>query len=310
MRKTFDEALAPGTVKNRQLQAQLYLKFMLAYQFNYFAPSIAQLAMFTRFLGNSYVSPATIKNYLSGAKAWVYSHGGVVDGFLSHEVSMMSKRIATEKAHIVSQARPLTSHDITVICKFINSNHKISPAVKPAILFAFAGFLRVSNVLSPSALQWGGPHTLKMSDVSLVNGKILVQIWSTKTKRSGSPHVLEILQSMFLPTCPVRAWINYVNIVQPYPNGPAFLDSSNKPLTPGPVVGVMREALKSAGLKYANQISFHSLRRGAAQLAFSEGVDEKDIMEHGTWKSRPGLASYIDLPPCIVPRVIARTLAK
>lgn len=212
---------------------------MLAYQFNYLAPSIAHLAMYTRFLGNSYASPATIKNYLSGTKAWVYSHGGLVDAFISHEVALLSKTITTEKANIVSQARPISTDDIVVICKFIDADSNVPPAVKPAILFGFAGFFRVSNVLSPTALQWGGPHTLKFSDVSLVNCKLLVQIWSTKTKRSGPPHVIEILPSGVLSICPVRAWINYVNRMQPYPNGPAFLLSPDKPLTPAPVMGVM-----------------------------------------------------------------------
>lgn len=90
MRRTFDRALAPGTKKNREIQAKMYIKFMLAYQFNFLAPSIAQLAMYTTFLGNSYSSPATIKNYMSGAKAWVYEHGGNLNGFLATEIPLMS----------------------------------------------------------------------------------------------------------------------------------------------------------------------------------------------------------------------------
>lgn len=192
MRRTFDSALAPGTMKNRHIQATVYLKFMLAYQFNYLAPSIAQLAMYTRFLGNSYASPATLKNYLSGAKAWVYSQGGNFSAFPASEVALMSKAIATEKAHVVSKATPLTPDDIAVICAYIDRNLNVPLAVKPAILVAFAGFLRVSNVLSPSTVQWGGPHTLKRSDVSMFNSKLIIAIWSTKTKKGGHPHLIEI----------------------------------------------------------------------------------------------------------------------
>lgn len=46
MRLSYAEALAPGTARNKRAQAQLYIKFMLVYQFNYLAPTVAQVAMY------------------------------------------------------------------------------------------------------------------------------------------------------------------------------------------------------------------------------------------------------------------------
>lgn len=311
MRASYSRSLAPGTQKNRDIQARVYLKFMLAYQFDCLAPSIAQLAMFTQFLCNSFPAPSTMKNYLSGAKTWVYEHGGIITSFLANEVSLLSKTLAAESQHVISQAPPLTPNDIRIICRYID-DRTLSPAIKPAILIAFAAFLRVSNVLSPSTLQWGGPHTLKFSDIVPHDGKLLIQIWSTKTKRSGPPTILEIYPSENPSSCPVLAWHRYVHKMDPYPKGPAFMYSKFKPLSPAPVVSTMRLALKQAGVKYASDVSFHSLRRGATQAAVRGGAPEQEIMSHGTWRSKGGLAAYLQTNsgPRMVPRIIAKTLAK
>lgn len=68
------QSLAPGTMKNRLAQAVLYLKFMLTYNFHYLHPEISELTMYYQFLANTFNSPATVKNHVSGAKAWVHLH--------------------------------------------------------------------------------------------------------------------------------------------------------------------------------------------------------------------------------------------
>lgn len=76
--ETFAKALALGTIKNRDAQAKLYLKFMLRYEFNYLNPSITALAMYSQFWANTYPSPATAKNHFSGVRSWVTLHGGTL----------------------------------------------------------------------------------------------------------------------------------------------------------------------------------------------------------------------------------------
>jgi hypothetical protein len=54
---------------------------------------------------------------------------------------------------------------------------------------------------------------------------------------------------------------------------------------------MLKIAVKKANLH--PQITFHSLRRSSASLAFSQGVPLKHIQTHGTWASN-AVWAYID----------------
>lgn len=181
MRDTINKSLAPGTLRNRDGQAALYVKFMITYGFDYLSPEITDLAMYCQFLANTYRSPATVKNHVSGAKMWVELHQGNITHFGAQEMSSMSKSILEGSTHIPSPAAPIGPQEIKDICAYIDATPNAHPAFKAAILIAFATFLRVSNVLSPSASSWGGAHTLLANDIKLVAEGLVITIRSTKT---------------------------------------------------------------------------------------------------------------------------------
>lgn len=305
-----NRALAPGTLKNRQAQAFLYIKFMLSYNLNYLAPEISDLAMYYQFLSNTFNAPATVKNHVSGAKTWVQLHQGNITHFSAQELGMMSKSILKGSNHVIDPAAPLTPQDIRSICQYIDSSSNNHPAYKACILLAFATFLRVSNVLSPSLSSWGGSHTLLAQDIKITDLGLLVTIRSTKTRRFGKPHVLEVFPVEDPRVCPVIAWNVYYMTVRPCPLGPAFMINDQIPLTPGPVVKIMRAALQKERNISTTRISFHSLRRGGAQTAAKNGATQDQIMDHGTWKSVAGVESYLDKNTRMVPAILAKTLAK
>lgn len=305
-----NRALAPGTMKNRRTQAFLYIKFMLAYNLNYLCPEIADLTMYYQFLANTFKSPATVKNHASGAKAWVQLHRGDVSNFSAQELGMMSKSILEGSHHIPDPAAPLTPSDIRAICTYIDERQNPHPAYKAAILLAFATFLRVSNVLAPALSSWGGSHTLLAQDVKVTNHGLMVIIRSTKTRRHGSPHILEVFPVKDSKVCPVLAWKIYYQTVGPCPLGPAFMLDDYTPLTPGPVVKLMKLALMQHTDTPPDRISFHSLRRGGAQTAAKNGATQEQIMNHGTWKSVAGVQAYMDKNTRMVPTILAGTLAK
>lgn len=310
MRSTFDEALAPGTIRNRQAQATVYVKFMLAYGFNWMAPTINQLAMFCQFLANTYPSPATIKNYVSGARTWVYLRQGDTTAFQAREVGWMFKSIAEASTHESVQAPPLIPTDIRIICRYLEANRQLPLAIKPCLLIAYSAFLRGSNAVSPLIQQWGGPHTLMVSDIITTENGLLIHINSTKTKRTGGPIGITIFPSGDPLTCPVEAWLQYKATINPCPLGPAFMVDIHTPLTTTPVVEAIRKGLNAVGHKKAHMFSFHSLRRGAAQAAASQGASTELLMQHGTWSSRRGLAAYVKPDARSVSRLIAKTLAQ
>lgn len=216
---------------------------------------------------------------------------------------MMSKSILEGSGHIPSPPDPVSAQDIRKICAYIDSIPRPHPAFKAAVLLAFATFLRVSNVLSPSRFSWGGAHKVTHQGLTVV-------IRSTKTRRHSEPPILLVLRVEEAPMCPVLAWERYFQAIQPCPLGPAFMLDDNTPLTHGPVVSLMRTALTQSGKDPSAKVSFHSLRRGGAQTAANNGATQDQIMCHRTWKSVSGVQAYLKSDSCMVPAIIARTLAK
>lgn len=198
---------------------------------------------------------------------------------------MIIKSVTERSLHVPSPAPPITEKDIRTICEYLLI-HPQHPGIKAAILLAFSTFMRVSNVLSPSTNGTGGRHTLKVNDVIPTPEGLKIIIRSTKTRRSGLPHVLQVFNATDPVVCPVKAWFDYVTIIQPCLIGPAFMLDSSTPLTSPPVVDVMRKALGQTSLSSKRTVSFHSLRRGGAQSAAKNGATEQQLMHHGTWASK------------------------
>lgn len=305
---TYEEALAPGTLKNRQRQAKAYVTFAVRYNFNPIRPLPINAAMYAQHLANQHTSPASLKNYISGAKTWITHHIGDPSPFDSSPVQEVVYKLTKDSGHVPTPALPISPKEIKIICEFLDRTPTFPPSIKSCILLTYACMLRGSNVLSPSLLAWGGAHTLRAADITIVNNSILVLVKSTKTTSASKPIYLQVHPVDLPLVCPVRAWVTYVRLMAPSPSGPAFMLHKYKPLTASPVVAALRAALSQAGYHNANKYSLHSLRRGAAQLAAGLGAPNSEIMRHGIWRSEAGMRHYV--PSSItVPKLIAKGLA-
>lgn len=265
--------------------------------------------MYTRFLGNSFSSPATIKNYLSGAKNWIEHHLGNTHSFAAGAVNDVLKKVSTSLNHVPTRAYPLTPSDIATICYFLDTTPSIPLAFKPCILLAYATFLRSSNLTAPSISAWSGPHTLKACDIIENPEGLCIVVRSTKTRSGERSTFIQVFQATSSALCPVAAWRHYNSNVFPPLYGPAFILNDTVPLTARPIVAVMRLALTNSRHPYADQVTMHSLRRGGAQCAANQGASVDQLMAHGTWSSKAGLKPYISEDQRIIPRIIAESLA-
>lgn len=290
MRATFNSALAPGTYENGYKQATIYITFSLQYNVPYLEPNITQVCMFAQYLANRFPSISTVRNYMSGAKTWVLEHNGNIFAFLSHELNMVLKSLAKHSKHVVKRAAPLTLDHIISICRFIDAHVEIPPAVKPCLLIGFSCYLRSSNLLSPLNAEWGGPHALRRNHVKPVPGGLKVTILSTKTK--STPYELFVPSNPSPRLCPVLAWNKYIRLVSPRVNGPAFILNEFSTLSAEVVVSIMKQALQGSTDINPDDITMHSLRRGAVQSAETAGCQLGDIMERGGWASKSGINPY------------------
>lgn len=308
MIESYNNAFSKGTLANRARQAKLYIKFSIYYSFQPLFPSLTNLGMYARFLANSYTSPVTYKNYMSGARSWVREHGGNHNLFESVLVNTVVKGTQVVSNHVPSPAPPITQHELRLITTYIHLANPQPINIKAAILLGFACMLRSSNLLSPTITAWNGPHTLQMADIIRVPSGLNVIIKSSKTLSNKNPVTLQVALSSSPLLCPVRAWDSYVLHFKPPVCGPAFILPSGLPLTARPVVNVIRAALKAAGYNNYKSFSIHSLRRGAAHVAAHAGASIQDIKSQGTWASDAGLSFYLPTPNK-VPTKLASALA-
>lgn len=290
---SYTDSLAPGTAANRLTQAKTYITFSILYCFNPLCPSSVQACMYIQYLKNSFAAPTSVKNYLSGARSWIAEHGGDVSSFSSFDYQRMTTSLTKRSQHVPSRAAPLLWNHIKIIVGFLDSTPRVPVGIKPCILIGYYTFLRSSNLLSPSMTTWGGPHTLSVRDLTLLDQGLQISVHSTKTITDSAPIKTVIPWAADSTYCPAMAWFKYLHKVRPWPLGPAFIGDDHQPLTARHVVGFMRLALKDCKDIIPAKVSLHSLRRGATQSAAQEGVPINVIKEMGMWRSDSGIAPYL-----------------
>ncbi|HJV85214.1 MAG TPA: site-specific integrase [Noviherbaspirillum sp.] len=99
--------------------------------------------------------------------------------------------------------------------------------------------------------------------------------------------------------CPVDAYLTWISASQ-LNDGPVFraIDRwghiGSTGLHPDSLVTLLRSILANAEIPSANLYSVHSLRRGFANWATSNGWDIKTLMEYVGWKDANSAMRYID----------------
>lgn len=264
--------------------------------------------MYIQFLKNSFASQVSVKNYVSGAKTWVLQHKGAPNSFESIEVKQMLTAVDVTSTHVPSPAYPLTADHVKLVCDYIDLHSNIPAAVKPCILIGYTAFLRSCNLLSPSTLNWFGPHTLLVSDITFSDDGLMIFLRSSKSFNSRESKVVQVKRVQNTRYCPVHAWSDYKYSVNPCPIGPAFMVDDYTPLVTRNVVDVLNAALRQF-LPVNTKVSMHSLRRGGTQTAANQGAPNEHLMRHGTWKSSKGLKYYLPKQKNSVPNIIANSLA-
>ena len=206
--------------------------------------------------------------------------------------------IARDKGKAVRRKLPITPTILLQLKSQLDLSTPRHTAFWAAALIGFFGFLRKSNLLSPSVSGFNPSKHLTRQDFVFFDWGVMLQIKWAKTIQFGE-RVLEspLPRLRGHPLCPVEALLRTFLISRGVPpNAPAFCFLEGHTLhhlTPAKFIHLLKSKLAFLGYN-PQDYSGHSFRRGAATWALQNGLPGETIKILGDWRSTAYLA-YLSL---------------
>ena len=126
--------------------------------------------------------------------------------------------------------------------------------------------------------------------------EILVPHSKTDQENRGQLCALPRARQSLCPVTALEKWLAAANIR----HGFVFCTPGKNntvretPLTAGAITLILRRHARAAGIEYADRLTSHSLRRGLATSAATEGATLPAIMRQGRWKHVNTVIEYIE----------------
>jgi len=291
-------AFSEGSNKNVRVQFRSFLLFCAYFHLTPVPVTTGVLLLYAQFLSRTFVSVASIKNYISGVRI-VHLGMGVMFPEPDFSLNLLLKGLARLHPHEESRAIPITPLLLLRFFEVMDMSKSKDRAVWACFLVCFFMFARKSNMVPPSSDSFDLKKHLARADIhSQESGLVVLLKWS-KTIQKGERHVLVPL--LPLPGSPLCPRLAYDRMVGPLPvpgASPAFVywDGRGKvvSLTQPEFVSRLRRLLLRVGVD-PKGFSGHSFRRGGASCAFQAGVPGELVQLHGDWRSDAYL-KYLAVP--------------
>lgn len=305
MAQAYAQALAPGTQANRLSQAKTFMSFMLALNLEVFNPKVTDILMYIQLLFNSKKTLGTIKNYLSGAKAFLLERGFSGHSFVHPQIVTFLKGVERHSDHVPQPAVAIPPGIIIRACKRLRDTSAEGEVAAACVLFAFTTLLRQCHlVYTPN----GYMHMLQRRDVLVTGEGMLVSGRSGKTTTRRSVNIIPVYRASQPGACPVLAFQHALRLAPGPLSACLFLDpNSGRPLSAPRVNAMFREALAGAGFRGAAAASLHSLRRSGAHVCARAGLPIDQVKRHGMWKSN-AVKTYLPKEMSGTPQALADAL--
>lgn len=250
------------------------------------------------------LSVNTLKLRLSALAQWHISQG-FVDPTKAPMVRKVIKGIRALHPAQEKQAEPLQLQDLEKVIAWLEIEIREASAQhdQPRLLrgrrdsaLILLGFWRGFRSDELCRLQVQDVKAIADSGISLYLPR-------SKGDRDnlGSTYQTPALQRL----CPVQAYIEWINCAA-LVRGPVFRavdrwgNLKEEGLHANSVIPLLRQALQRAGIA-AEHYTSHSLRRGFASWAHSNGWDLKSLMSYVGWRDIKSAMRYIDAAPFLSP---------
>lgn len=205
----------------------------------------------------------------------------------------MSRGIKRAKQHKPRQAQPMNFILLQRMSHQVGES-SLELACWAAILTAFYGMLRSSNLVAKTKATFDPLKQLCMQDIVMENQAQMALIhikWSKTIQFAQRQVVLPIFGIPHSPLCPLRAIDKLVESraglrgVGPQTQAFSYAKKGKlHTLTYSTLARYFAIWVRKAGAE-GKKFSLHSLRRGAATLAFQANLPGELIKSHGDWAS-------------------------
>lgn len=271
-------------MRNKHSQVKVYFAFMLAYGFEPFSPTYAQLLMFLQLLRNSLHTIQAVRNYVSGVKIYLEERGVNVSPFKSILLVNLVRafvRMEGPGEHCIPvKIRP---EEIHKACTWLRNCSVSGEIIAAAIIFNFVTMLRQCHTLFT---PYGHQHLIPRKDLTIYCEKIIVYVRSSKTTPATAIRPILIMATHSI-LCPVMLINRAISLIPACLQAPVFLDPRTRaPFCPDLVLDAFRTALRATGLKNWPTLTLHCLRRAGEHACTEARVPIARIQEHGGWRSR------------------------
>ena len=282
-------AFAEGTSKNLKVQWRAYLLFCKFYGLKTIPATTDTLCLYGQFLGRSFKSVESIRNYISGVKTMHLFLGMKFPEENWFQIDLVFKGLARIKKHTPNRALPMTPQILREIYTFLDMSKSDDITFWCLCLFMFFLMARKSNLVPISVEDFDPSKQLIRQDVKVFQDVLVVLIKWSKTNQFGSRllqvPLVAIPESVL---CPVLAFKNMIRATPALVHDPAFVRRTDKGRIKPLLYKHLQEKIKILISKTGRDpqlYSSHSFRRGGCTWAFKAGVPTDLIQHHGDWLS-------------------------
>lgn len=281
-----ERGLAHGTWANKVSHLRTYITFTTYFGVPDFPVHLGVLLRFIALLGRGSLAYKSAVNMLGSIK-WFASlldppSTKVFDAVL---IAISMKGLKAQLSRPIRQKLPLSIDHLLKFYSILNLSNIKHLSGWCAMLLAFFGCFRLSNLVPTSTNNFDPLKHLTRGDIKFDNDIVLVFYKWSKTNQNSS-------KVAWIPICPVsdarfniKLYLEKLFVcVNTHSNAPLFSYKKCKYHSRYSLSKLLDICLYEASLSPADY-SWHSFRRGSAVFAFELGLADSAVQLLGDWSS-------------------------
>ena len=281
-----EKGLARGSWANRVSHLRAYEDFTIYFGVQDFPVLMGVLLRFIAMLGRGPYTYQSATNIISSVK--YFSSVLAPPSNKVFEAVLVSDSLRGLKAQLsrpVHQKLPILVDHLVRFHGVLDMSSPKHLAAWCAMLLAFFGCMRLSNLVPAAQKDFDPLKHLKRDDIKFVNDMLLVFFKWSKTNQSAKKVSWIPISSVADPRFNIS--VNFkklMNSVLVSNSAPLFSFGKDNFHTKCSLVPILNMCTSETGLPPADY-SWHSFRRGAAVFAYELGLDDSAVQLFGDWSS-------------------------